>query len=111
MKMIVVPLDTRAMERLDMDEAADAELNTLELDQLDFDELWNSGVFQALNDKLETVIDDYEDESIQGAGTLKLAERIIAELIEANPKIANLRRLRELAEFAADKNTGLFFYF
>lgn len=55
------------MARLDMDEATDEELAVLQLGPEDFDALWQTGVLQDLNERLDILIDDYEDESVRGS--------------------------------------------
>jgi len=111
MRQIVVPLDSAAMKRLDYDEAGDAELRTLELGDAAYDALWQCGIVEKLNDTLGTVIDDYEDESIEGEPSLQAAVSLVEDELESHPDCAPLRRLRELIGLALEKKTGIFFYF
>ncbi|HDL8787539.1 TPA: hypothetical protein PXS75_002325, partial [Yersinia enterocolitica] len=50
MKSITVPVSTEAMNRLDFDECIAGDLIEMNLDEPEFEKIWNSGVFDKLND-------------------------------------------------------------
>lgn len=66
---VVLPLDTEAENRLRMNDVNESvAVRYLEIpDQSCFESLWDLGLFQAINAKAGTVIDDYEEEFIEVA--------------------------------------------
>jgi hypothetical protein len=63
---IVVPLDAnsaRAMADENVDESI--RVHFVEIpNQDDFDTIWKTGIFEAINEKIGSMLDDYEEESI-----------------------------------------------
>lgn len=111
MKCISVPVNTDAMDRLEYDECTDGDLVEVLLDEDNYNQLWNTGVFNLLNDKLDKNIDDYEDERIIGLNDLYQARMIINEKILSNPTDDVLNKLLSQVNLAINFNTGIFFYF
>jgi hypothetical protein len=112
MRYITVPKTLAAMRRLDYDKADPSELKELILSDGEFSRLFQTGVFEEINLKLGSWIDDYEDASI--IGTVQLAQ--LRELLEARLSTSNdtmpvMKTLHELTCFAQERRTGVFFYF
>ena len=111
MKVISVPLSVDAMNRLDFNEVQPGDVEEIELDRSHYVFAFESGLFDALNDRLGIMIDDYEDESIKDIQKLKLGLEIIENTkinIEYAPFFEELERLFKLA---LEKQTGVFFFF
>jgi len=111
MKIISVPMTSDAMNRLDTDSCIKGDLTELELSQAQIDRLWELGLFGALNDEFNLIIDDFEDESIE----LKHIEKsisIIDDYIQKNNHDDScLYSIKVLFELANTKKTGVFFFF
>ncbi|UVM51639.1 MULTISPECIES: hypothetical protein [unclassified Pseudomonas] len=108
MKQIVVPLSPAALHRLDLDQSQPGEVETWTLSSEHYQQLWDSGLIQRVNSVLGSLVDDYEDASIQGATALE----IVQELLEQATLPADLKaRFKQLTALARSKGTGLFFYF
>ena len=108
MKVICVPLSKGAMKRLDTDSCTDNDLREVSIGEEEYDRLWNSGIFDQLNAKLDILIDDYEDEII----TFEKLELAI-EIVREHPQGESdwFRPMRELMEVALERKTGLYFFF
>ncbi|GKX58672.1 hypothetical protein [Leminorella grimontii] len=111
MKYLSVPVSLDAMNRLEYDKCVDGDLVEVLLDDSEYKELWESGVFNLLNDKLDKNIDDYEDESLVGLNGLHQVKIIVNENILANPSKHVLDKLISQIDLAIKFNTGIFFYF
>lgn len=110
MKIISVPVNLEAMNRLDYDICEESDLIEINLDNEDFRVLWETGVLDVLNKKLGIMIDDFEDESI-GTEQIPLAKAIVAKFAELIPNVKVLKDLKYLVDVAEEKKTGVFFFF
>ena len=111
MKIISVPLSVDAMNRLDFNEVQPGDVREIELDRSQYEFAFESGLFDALNDQLGIMIDDYEDESIKDIQKLKLGVEIIGNA-KINIKYAScFDELEQLFKLALEKQTGIFFFF
>lgn len=110
MKKICVPTTLGAMSRLDTDTCLDGDLVEVELTQIEFDRLWESGFIDALNNDLGLMIDDFEDEFIAYENVDEAVEILSSYLKKISKDICFLR-MKRLFELANDKNTGIYFYF
>jgi hypothetical protein len=112
MRYITVPKTLAAMRRLDYDKADPSELKELILSDEDFLRLFNTGVFEEINLKLGSWIADYEYEAIIGTVQLaKLCKMLEARLSTDDDTLPMMKTLHELACFAQERRTGIFFYF
>lgn len=110
MKLVCVPLTTQALSLLDLDACPESELEHLHLNEEEYEQLKSSGAIEAINLKLKKVIDDYEDENIQGAENLRKTLEILNST--KNPENSKLlNKLIKLNEAAIRNNTGIFFFF
>ncbi|PWQ87898.1 hypothetical protein DKY64_01270 [Stenotrophomonas maltophilia] len=109
MRIVTVPFDAEALERLDFDESLPGDLEELQLTDKLFDSLVDSGVLDSLNATLGVMIDMYEDESIEGLPQLLLALQILTEAYYRT-KLEVIRKIMHLCRHAIERNTGLFFY-
>lgn len=107
MKVITVPNTAEAMKKLDFDECTSNEITEINLTEIEYGELWKSGVIDKLNQKLNLLIDDYENESIEIKEDLLMAKNIC--LKNNDSRIVN--KLLKQVELALMKNTGVYFYF
>lgn len=77
----------------------DARLSLLTIEGDDsFYEIWDSGLFQAINSRIGTLLDDYEEEFVATNDLPAIIEVIGTDYLSANSKVVNefSRRLREL---------------
>lgn len=82
---IVVPLSDHSAEQLSrwaVDKFVMVEFLSI-VDQSLFDQIWEAGIFQAINSACSTLIDDYEEEDLQP----DLLERAIAALSATQRKV------------------------
>ncbi|PAU65775.1 hypothetical protein [Pseudomonas indica] len=110
MKTIFVPLSKDALERFDVDESLPGELLELKLNDVEFSSLCSSGIFEAINQKLNKLIDEYEDEGIDNPYELEKLLGIIEENL-AGRENPQLEKLSQLTKAAIQYKTGIFFYF
>lgn len=108
MKIISVPLTVEAMQRLDTDSCIEGDLKEVELNKVEYAQLWESGVFERLNNDLGIMIEDYEDEVIP-ADNLQEGIEIVEEYHNNNNAL--FRALLELFKLALERKTGVFFFF
>ncbi|MCS3417178.1 hypothetical protein M2399_002552 [Pseudomonas sp. BIGb0450] len=110
MKLITVPLTQEALKLLDLDVCPESKLEQLHLSEAEHQQLTKSGIIVDINSKLGKIIDDYEDESIQGANDLTNTLAILmSAAIPENPEL--LKKLIKLTNTALKNNTGIFFFF
>ncbi|WP_178125938.1 hypothetical protein [Pseudomonas sp. Fl5BN2] len=109
LKWIVVPTSKAAMQRLDLDQCLPGDLEELALCAEQWSALCRSNLVPRLNHALGTLIDDYEDASIQGREALAMTLSILTEA--AMPGDGVIHRLIALNQLALAQDTGLFFYF
>lgn len=109
MRVISIPLSEAAMQRLDLDQCAEGDLHEITLTDADTDSLFNSGLIDALNTALGTLIDRYEDTALQTDAQLQTA---LAILRQTCPPAASplARQLETAIELAINRRTGVFFY-
>lgn len=104
-KVITVPKNQVAQEALDYDYDASEQLIELELTKEEFEELWNDGVFTAINRIIGNNIDDFEDEHIMD---LQVIEHVWNELKTNQIAPKNILQMFELALIY---KTSIHFYF
>ncbi|HDL8284409.1 TPA: hypothetical protein PXQ99_001166 [Yersinia enterocolitica] len=109
MKSITVPVSTEAMNRLDFDECVEGDLIEMNLDEPEFERIWNSGVFDKLNDSLGVNIDIYEDESLIGVDTLVKAKNMLEKSFDHSDH--SIKQLLSMINKAIEYKTGIFFFF
>lgn len=109
MRIIVVPFDAEALQRLDFDQSLPGDLEELQLTEEVFDSLADSGVLDSLNATLGVMIDVYEDESIEGLPQLFLTLDILSEAY-SRTKLEVILKVMHLCRRAIERNTGIFFY-
>lgn len=110
MKLICAPLTGEAMSLLDLNACPDDQMVRLPLTPIEHQQLLKSGIFDAINDSLRKIIDDYEDEHVDK--TEELIETL--RILENNSPPENLELLEKpihLTKLAIDRKTGVFFYF
>ncbi|WP_180988549.1 hypothetical protein [Pseudomonas protegens] len=108
-KWIVVPTSKAAMQRLDLDQCLPGDLEELALSPEQWALLSRSDLLPSLNRALGTLIDDYEDASIQGQAALATALSILTRTATAEDEL--IHRLIALNRLALERDSGLFFYF
>lgn len=104
-KTICVPISLEAEQRLDYDQNLPGDLLEIEISQTEFNELWDSGLFQILNANLDILIDEYEDEVIIFE---KLDQAI--ELI-SGLELSVVNQIKDLMCTARKTGVGIYFYF
>ena len=109
MKLVLVPLTTEALRRLDLDESLPGDIVELELSDEDYALISKSGVLDKINSSLGKMLDEYEDESIQGRSSLSASLIIFNEAYNTTGYDA-ISRIINLNEIAIENDTGMFFY-
>jgi hypothetical protein len=110
MKIICIPLTSKAMHLLDTDSCPDSLLETINLTSEEYDRLLKSGAIDTINASPGKIIDEYEDEKIDTPEDLKKTLSILeARKTAANSDIIN--KIISLNTLAIHNHTGLFFFF
>lgn len=110
MKTISVPVTVEAMNRLDFDACLPGDLEEIFLSEDEFSTLVKTGAIEKINSTLGILIDEYEDEKIQGISELQTSLNIFQEALKTtNTEIIN--KILKLNQSAIKHDTGLFFYF
>ena len=109
MKLVLVPLTTEALRRLDLDESLPGDIVELELSDEDYALISKSGVLDKINSSLGKMLDEYEDESIQGRSSLSASLTIFNEAYNATRHDV-ISRIISMNELAIENDTGMFFY-
>jgi len=111
-RCIIVPLNENAMIKLNYglkySEANDEDYRVWRISQDIFDNLWHTGIFQEINSKCDSLIDDYEDECIKSqklSNVLKILEK------DKYKNNVYLYELKKLVELARTNNTCVDFAF
>lgn len=111
MRLITVPIDKEAEERLYYDQNSEFDVIDVFLNESDYYKLWDSKLFDKINEALDLLIDDYEEETISGKENLEKLHAIIIEyeqVVEDNPLLYTLKSLTEAA-IRFDTSVHLFF--
>jgi len=108
-RQITVPKDKNAAIALDYNTAKPEQLIEWKLSQDEFMELWNLNIFDKINSTCETIIDDFEDESITEKERLNQCYFIVNQYQPYGN--GSVKRFTEMVKTAIDLNTGLYFYF
>ena len=111
MKLIIVPIDKDAEERLYSNQSIESDLISAFLNENDYDELWRTSFFGRVNIDLDLLIDDSEDESISGRENLRKFHSIIIEYEKSIPNNPILYTLKSLTEAAMRFDTSVIFSF
>lgn len=110
MKTISVPLSLDALNRLDVNECLSGDLEEIDLSDVEFEELFSLGVIGEINNNLGKLIDDYEDDNVQGLQDLKVMLRLLEIELSKN-ELPVLRKIIALTNTAIANGAGVFFYF
>lgn len=103
-------MTSEALHRLDLDESLPGDIEELQLSDENYNSLSSCGVFDTINSALGKMIDEYEDESIQGHLELSTALDIFNEAFRTT-RLEIINKIIQLNQMAIKNNTGLFFYF
>lgn len=111
-RYITVPLTSAAERRLDRNEASPDELKECLLEDQEFWILWNSGIFERINQECNTLIDSFEDDKLATSGQQKKAEQIVLEWLSSADEALGqlLEEFLKLLRAAQSLNTGIYFY-
>ena len=109
MKLVSVPLTTEALHRLDLDESLPGDIEELELSDEDYALIYKSGALDKINSSLGKMLDEYEDESIQGRSSLSASLIIFNEAYNTT-RYDVISRIISLNKIAIENDTGMFFY-
>jgi hypothetical protein len=107
-KLVAVPKTQEALRQLALDQAASSSLIEWVLTDLEFAELWQSGVFTKINGACGTMIDDFEAEHIVNIEELRHCAAVVSALKSLSPALG---QLDVLVQEALQRKTGIFFYF
>ena len=113
MKNICVPKDQEALHRLDHNQNISGDLLEVNLDDQDFEKLWQSDFFTSINVLTNSIIDIFEDEHIVEAEKLK---NVINSHLFENGKYDEdifkiVGEIKKLFKEALQRKTGIHFYF
>lgn len=112
MKTICVTKDLAALNRLDDDANHPEDLIEVNLTNHVFGQLWTLGFFDAINKLTGSIIDDFENESITDAATIK---KVVESDAFDNFSDKNLEKTAQAIKLlfaeALNRKTGIHFYF
>jgi hypothetical protein len=113
MRVIIVPKDKNAEERLDYGEERADQILSFIFDEEIFKRLWNLRFFQRINDMTGCLIDVYEDDRIVEVQKLNnvLNSGLFCTENYANELKTTIAEIKKLFEEAKVRNTGVHFYF
>jgi len=111
-KIITIPQTSESMQKMQGDiNFKDFQLNFYFSDK-EFYDLWDNSIFEKINEVCDSLIDDFEDESILD---LDLIQQSIGELLKMQFKSdfssKNRYKLVSILQKALEYNTGVFFFF
>lgn len=104
-KIIIVPINKKAELKLDYDTASPNELIEIRLNESEFNNLWKKGVFHLINETCNSMIDDYEDETITD---LSLIENTYHQLNKIHPESKDIINIFHIT---LELKTSIHFYF
>src|ERR1700734_69742 len=109
MKNTCVPKDQQALTRLDNNQNISGDLLEVNLDDHDFEKLWQSDFFTSINVLTNSIIDIFEDEHIAEAEKLKNV--INSDLFENGKYDENIFKIvgeiKKLFKEALQRKTGI----
>ena len=111
-RWVVVPKSVDAMSRLDIDQVIFGDLVEFELNQKDFDYLYELGCFDLIYDVIGVYVDDYEDSLIGWQDALKVHEQLnimLAGVKGGHDMIGGL--FLKCFNHAIQYKTAVYFYF
>lgn len=111
MKLILVPKDKDAENALDFDQAADEQLITLVLDNNEFYDLYQEGIFELINSSANVNIDDFESEEIMGEDKLSKVISVLTQKSVPENLKSKTEEIIKLFKEALNRKTGVYFYF
>jgi hypothetical protein len=107
-RMVLVPKDKEAKERLDFGIEKKDDLIELYLTEKEYNILDKEGVFNLINSVVDLWIGDYEEDDLEGKENIKKIIQVLEEL--PNQSILT-KKILNLAKEAYDRDTGIYFYF
>jgi molecular chaperone DnaK (HSP70) len=108
-KFITVPKDKAAEEALNYAEATEDQLIEVRLTDAEFDELWQAGVFDTMNEITEAMIDYFESAEIVEREEL---EKVLeSDAFDKHAVVDKLAQIKVLFQEALDRGTGVYFFF
>ncbi|OQP57955.1 hypothetical protein A3860_39565 [Niastella vici] len=112
-KIITVPKNQLALKALDYDSATADQLYEISLSESQFKDLWDTGIFDRINEMANVNIDYFEDEQITNKAIL---EKIISNgVFEVNFSDISInetvKEVKGLFMKAIQCETGVFFFF
>lgn len=108
-RLMTVPKDKEAEHALDYNEATPDQLIEIELTPTEYGELYWAGVFDAMNELTNAMIDDYEDAEIVKREEL---ERVLnSDIFSKNVANDKLAQIKILFQEALERGTGVYFFF
>ena len=111
MRYITVPVSKDAQKRLDYDECSKWDTIDIYVNEADTNELFQIGLADEINNKLDLLIDEFESEEIVGQKELKIVQNILRYYLEKYPnsyivKVVDIQLINALRY-----NTGVYFFF
>lgn len=110
-RSIVVPKTQEAIEKLDYDTASEEDMVTWSVTDKEFSLLYS--VLMDINKGFNTLIDDYEDDSVVDVDKLSEMRQYLINVHLNNDQTNGevIKRLISFFEEAIKRETGVFFYF
>lgn len=108
-RYITVPLTVEAKKGYDCGEEITDQTLTWQLTEIEFNNLYNSGVFDLINIECDLMIDDFESDWIEG-DKIEIALNILQDWENKN-SCEEVKKLIDLVKVAFEKNTCVGFDF
>ena len=108
-RYITVPNDYEAMQALEYGNEEPNQVTEWKLLEEEFEQLYNLGIFELLNNECDIIIDDFESEWLENEALSK-AIKILEKRYESN-ETEVITKLKELVCLAIKSNTCVAFDF
>lgn len=109
MKLIIVFVSIEVMNCFDFDECVEGDLIEMNFDELEFEKIWNLGVFDKLNDFFGVNIDIYEDEFLIGVDILVKVKNMFEKSFDYFDYF--IKQLLFMINKVIEYKIGIFFFF
>lgn len=110
-RVIVVPKTEEAEKALDFDMAEDHQLSIVQIDNDQFYQLWDIGLFSNINHLVGVLIDDYENEKITNKNDIERIVIFLNNLAIPTGLATIIDEIKDVFIEAIKRNRGVYFFF
>lgn len=106
-RYISVPKDYESMQALEYGVEKPNQIIQWILQEKEFEQLYNLGIFELINNKCDLIIDDFESEWIENENLLKTIKAL--EELDESGEFEVIKKLKVLVNIAIKNNTCVAF--